>query len=226
MSRKILMVSALAALNFSIAAPAEESRAFLTTENKFPEQGQLELSYLLESDQNDGFDYATHALQARYGLIENLTTRLTVPYAVLDPEVGDSVDGLGDVRLGFDLLAFEDIFRYPYVIPHVEVGFATDGKTGLLMAAKGNPDLILLDICMPKMNGIEILKILKSTYPLSEIPVIMLSGLQDDSIKKECFYQYDEEYIEKPVEIAQLNARIEAVLRRCGKLPPLAAALA
>ena len=106
------------------------------------------------------------------------------------------------------------------------VGYALNGKTGLLMAAKGNPDLILLDICMPKMNGIEILKILKSTYPLSEIPVIMLSGLQDDSIKKECFYQYHEEYIEKPVEIAQVNARIEAVLRRCGKLPPLAAALA
>ena len=106
-----------------------------------------------------------------------------------------------------------------------EVGYATEGKTGLRRAQKGSPDVILLDVCMPKMNGIEILKILKSTYPLSEIPVIMLSGLQDDSIKKECFYQYDEEYIEKPVDIAQLNARIEAVLRRCGKLPPLAAAI-
>mgnify|MGYP003588191266 CR=1 FL=1 len=105
------------------------------------------------------------------------------------------------------------------------VGYATSGKTGLLMAEKGNPDVILLDICMPKMNGIEILKALKSTYPLSEVPVIMLSGLQDSSTKQECYYQYGEEYIEKPVDIAQLKVRLEAVLRRCGKIPPLAAAI-
>ena len=102
-----------------------------------------------------------------------------------------------------------------------EVGFATDGKTGLLMARKGNPDVILLDICMPKMSGLEVLQQLKKAYPLSEIPVIMLSGLLDEETKKECNYHYGEEYIEKPVSLAQLQERIEAVLRRVGKLPPL-----
>lgn len=104
-----------------------------------------------------------------------------------------------------------------------EVGFATDGKTGLLMARKGNPDVILLDICMPKMSGLEVLQQLKKAYPLSEIPVIMLSGLLDEETKKECNYHYGEEYIEKPVSLAQLQERIEAVLRRVGKLPPLPA---
>ena len=107
-----------------------------------------------------------------------------------------------------------------------EVGFATDGKTGLLMARKGNPDLILLDVRMPKMSGIEVLRELKSNYPLSEIPVIMLSGLLDESTKKECNYQYSEEFVEKPVTIASLRDRIETVLRRFGKLPPLPAAVA
>ena len=107
-----------------------------------------------------------------------------------------------------------------------EVGFATDGKTGLLMARKGNPDLILLDVRMPKMSGIEVLRELKSNYPLSEIPVIMLSGLLDESTKKECNYQYSEEFVEKPVTIATLRDRIETVLRRFGKLPPLPAAVA
>ena len=105
-----------------------------------------------------------------------------------------------------------------------EVGFATDGKTGLRMARKGSPDVILLDVRMPKMDGIEVLKTLKKEYPLSDIPVIMLSGLLDESTKKECNYQYGEEYIEKPVDLSQLRERIEAVLRRSGKLQPLPAA--
>ena len=104
-----------------------------------------------------------------------------------------------------------------------EVGFATDGKTGLLMARKGNPDVILLDVRMPNMNGLEVLRTLKRDYPLSTIPVIMLSGLLDESTKKECNYQYSEEFIEKPVDLRQLQMRIEAVLRRVGKLDPLPA---
>ena len=105
-----------------------------------------------------------------------------------------------------------------------EVGFATDGKTGLLMARKGFPDVILLDVCMPKMSGIEVLKALKKDYPLSEIPVIMFSGLLDEATKTECFYQYGEEFVDKPVNLSQLRERIEAVLRRVGKLHPLPAA--
>ena len=102
-----------------------------------------------------------------------------------------------------------------------EVGFATDGKTGLLMTRKGAPDVILLDIRMPKMNGIEVLRILKKDYSISNIPVIMLSGLLDDATKRECIYHYGEAYVEKPVSIAALRDQIEAVLRRVGKLPPL-----
>lgn len=105
-----------------------------------------------------------------------------------------------------------------------DVGFATDGKTGLLMARKGTPDVILLDVRMPQMDGIEVLKTLKKGYPLSDIPVIMLSGMLNESTKKECSYQYGEDYIEKPVDLSQLKDRIEAVLRRIDKLQPLPAA--
>ena len=104
-----------------------------------------------------------------------------------------------------------------------EVSFATDGKTGLLMARKGSPDVILLDVCMPDMSGLDVLRTLKAKYPLSEIPVIMFSGLQDEATKMECNYQYGEEYVEKPVSLAVLQDRLEAVLRRIGKLAPLPA---
>ena len=105
-----------------------------------------------------------------------------------------------------------------------EVGFATNGKTGLLMARKGSPDVILLDVCMPDMSGLDVLRTLKENYPLSGIPVIMFSGLQDEAIKRECNYQYGEEFIGKPVPLAILRNRLEAVLRRVGKLAPLPAA--
>ena len=107
-----------------------------------------------------------------------------------------------------------------------EVGVATNGKTGLLMARKGAPDLILLDVRMPDMSGIEVLRALKSDFPLTQIPVIMLSGLLDEATKRVCSYEYGEDYVEKPVSIRTLKDRIDTVLRRVGKLPPLPAAAA
>ena len=82
-------------------------------------------------------------------------------------------------------------------------------------------DVVLADIRMPKMSGIEVLRDLKKDYPLSNIPVLMLSGLLDEATKRECIYHYGEAYVEKPVSIAALRDQIEAVLRRVGKLPPL-----
>ena len=99
-----------------------------------------------------------------------------------------------------------------------EVGFATDGKTGLLMARKGAPDIILLNVCMPRMSGLEVLRALKNEYPLYEIPVIVFSGQPDEAVIEECNYLYGEDYLAKPVTLAELKTRIETVLRRTGRL--------
>ena len=88
------------------------------------------------------------------------------------------------------------------------------------MARRHKPDIIILDVHLPKMDGLEVLRALKSTFPISKIPVIMLSGLGDDATRMECNYEYSEEYIEKPVELAVLNERILAILQRYGRLPP------
>ncbi|HOO21767.1 MAG TPA: response regulator [Kiritimatiellia bacterium] len=104
-----------------------------------------------------------------------------------------------------------------------QVEVALSGSDGLRKARRHGPDVILLDINMPRMNGFEVLRALKSGYPASHIPVIMLSCLTDENTKTECNYEYGEEYIEKPVELSVLNERILAVLRRCGRLPPAAA---
>jgi YesN/AraC family two-component response regulator len=123
------------------------------------------------------------------------------------------VDDQALVRAGFRALVDSD--------PGLEVvGEAADGEDALAVAAETRPDVVLMDIRMPKMDGIEVLKALKTQYPLSGIPVIMLSALLDEATKKACNYEYGEEYIEKPVDIEELKNRIEAVLRRTGRLAP------
>jgi len=62
-----------------------------------------------------------------------------------------------------------------------------------------------------------VLRTLKSKHPVSGIPVIMLSSLSDESTKMECNYEYGEEYIQKPVAIAELKKRIDSVLARTGR---------
>ncbi len=62
---------------------------------------------------------------------------------------------------------------------------AEDGLTGLELAASESPDIILLDIMLPKMNGLDVLEQLKSNAGLKKIPVILLTNLsQKDEIER------------------------------------------
>lgn len=71
---------------------------------------------------------------------------------------------------------YEKIFSFE----KYEVVIASNGQDGLDKARSENPDLILLDIMMPKMNGLEVLEKLKADPDLKKIPVIMLTNLAGD----------------------------------------------
>lgn len=68
----------------------------------------------------------------------------------------------------------EDLFR----VEGFELLSAYDGESGLRMAREKNPDLILLDLILPKRNGFEVLEELKNDQQLSKIPVIILTNLE------------------------------------------------
>lgn len=91
---------------------------------------------------------------------------------------------------------------------------ATEGREGLKIAQRKRPDLILLDIMMPGIDGFKVLETLKEGKRTISIPVVMLTGKDDDDSKIKAASLYNEDYIVKPVEIEELRSRIEKVLAR------------
>ena len=102
------------------------------------------------------------------------------------------------------------------ILGSYEVVIATNGQKGLEMARLKRPDIILLDIMMPGMSGLEVLKKLKANLQTSRIPVLMLTAKVDTDSKREAFSHYNDDYIEKPAESQHLKERIEKALSRIG----------
>lgn len=96
-----------------------------------------------------------------------------------------------------------------------EVLLAEDGEQGLKMAETQNPDLVLLDLMLPKMSGMEICKRLRGTG--NEVPIIMLTAKGQPMDKVIGLKTGADDYLTKPFEIMELIARIEALFRRSGK---------
>lgn len=97
-----------------------------------------------------------------------------------------------------------------------EVSIATSGKSGIRASRYRKPDLILLDIIMPKMDGFEVLKELKQNKRTLSIPVIMLTAKVNDDSKTRAASLYDEDYIVKPVKVDELRSKIDNTLSTRG----------
>jgi len=91
---------------------------------------------------------------------------------------------------------------------------AENGLEGLVMARIKDPDLILLDLVMPEMNGIECLHELKSDNKLRDIPVIIISGQDSSDQVVQCIENGAVDFLRMPPELAILKARINSSLER------------
>lgn len=98
---------------------------------------------------------------------------------------------------------------------------AEDGMAGLLLAEKFSPDLIISDIMMPNMDGIEFCKKIKSEIKTSHIPVILLTAKNDASSKYEGIRLGADDYISKPFEMEYLVLRIKNILKSREQLQKL-----
>jgi two-component system, sensor histidine kinase and response regulator len=94
-----------------------------------------------------------------------------------------------------------------------EVGSFPSGRLALAAAMKNPPDLILLDINMPEMNGYQVCERLKSTPAIADIPVIFLSALNEVEDKVQGFRSGAVDYISKPFQFEEVHARVETHLK-------------
>lgn len=101
-----------------------------------------------------------------------------------------------------------------------EVETAYDGKTAVELARDGNFDLIILDVMMPEMDGLETCMHIRE---FSDVPVIMLTAKSEDTDKLLGFEYGADDYVTKPFNILELKARVRALLRRSGSAATAAA---
>ena len=80
-----------------------------------------------------------------------------------------------------------EIYRHEFLNSGYTVVVAADGEEGLLKAGEEQPDIMLLDIMLPKMSGIEVLRALKENELTKKIPVLLLTNLGEETIIKEGF---------------------------------------
>lgn len=90
-----------------------------------------------------------------------------------------------------------DLYQRQFVKSNFLVDTAETGPDGIVKAQEGRPTVILLDIMLPKMSGIEVLKKLKETEETKPIPVILLTNLSEDQMIKQGFELGAEGYLIK-----------------------------
>lgn len=113
--------------------------------------------------------------------------------------------------LADDDVELSDLLREYFESEGFGVRVAHDGEQALIEARKGGVDLVVLDIMMPKMNGMDVLKELRRD---SRLPVIMLTARGDDMDRILGLELGADDYVPKPCNPRELLARIRAVMRR------------
>ncbi|OIO06036.1 MAG: DNA-binding response regulator [Elusimicrobia bacterium CG1_02_63_36] len=132
---------------------------------------------------------------------------------------------------GHKILVVEDekdivrLIKYNFEKDGHKVVAAHDGESGLALARKEKPDLIILDIMLPKMDGLEFCRTFRQE---SQVPILFLTAKKSEVDRILGLKLGADDYVTKPFSVGELIARVEAVLRRAGSAAvkePVAAVL-
>ena len=115
-----------------------------------------------------------------------------------------------------------DILRFNLEKDDYAVETAYDGETGLRLAVEKNPDLVLLDLMLPKMNGFDVCRRLREKG--SNVPIIILTAREEEGDKVQGLELGADDYITKPFSMRELMARVKANIRRTAMGQPAAGA--
>lgn len=125
--------------------------------------------------------------------------------------------GFGKILIIEDDEHIQELLRFNLQTNGYDVIMASDGLQGLEMAKENQPDMILLDLMLPKMDGLDVCRAVKSDAQMMTIPIIMLTAKGSETDKVLGLELGADDYLTKPFSIRELMARIKAVLRRGSK---------
>jgi DNA-binding response OmpR family regulator len=119
--------------------------------------------------------------------------------------------GFARILIVEDDEGIRDTLKFHLASAGFQVLEAADGTTGLRAARTGKPDLILLDLMLPGMGGLELCRALRKT---SRVPILMISARDNEVDKIVGLELGADDYITKPFSVREVTARVNAVLRR------------
>ncbi len=139
---------------------------------------------------------------------------------IAEGEVEERIGRLADARTKILVVDDEPDTLLPLTraleADNYAVAGAVDGAEALIKVGNETPDLILLDLMLPKLNGYEVCMRLKEAPATRHIPVIMLSAKGEIKDKVLGIEIGADDYVIKPFDLLELKARIRALLRRTG----------
>ena len=124
---------------------------------------------------------------------------------------------MGKILIVEDEANIRQLVRYNLEKEGFQVMEAADGLQGLRTAQREKPDLVLLDLMLPGMDGLEVCRTLKGAPATSALPIIMLTARAEEVDKIIGLELGADDYMTKPFSPRELTARIKAVLRRSQK---------
>ncbi|MGH9322447.1 MAG: response regulator [Vicinamibacteria bacterium] len=107
-----------------------------------------------------------------------------------------------------------ELLRYNLEKEDFQVSSATDGKMGLDMVRRGTTDLLILDLMLPLLSGIEVCKEIRKSAELEALPIIMLTARGEETDRVLGLELGADDYVTKPFSIREMTARVKALLRR------------
>lgn len=110
-----------------------------------------------------------------------------------------------------DDVSLLELIKGTLAIDNHEVITAQNGQEGISALEQFNPDVIVLDIMMPRLDGLEVIRRIRQQ---STVPIIMLTALDQESDLVQAFKLGADDYLTKPFNLVELRARVQAILRR------------
>ena len=124
---------------------------------------------------------------------------------------------MAKILIAEDERDIRDLIAFTLRFAGYEVVTAANGEEAVELAPKENPDLILMDVRMPRMTGYDACRILKANPEMKDLPIVFLSAKGQESEIQTGLEAGAEEYLLKPFAPDQLTERVKAILSKFGK---------